>query len=336
MLAEVLKPSTLLCPVCGGHLTEEQNRISCQACSRAFPVDEAAEIPLLFWPNEFAASLEDVTDKVRAFYEETPFPNYDNLDTRESLQAKARRGLYARLLDEQLPPGAAVLEAGCGTGQLTNFLGMHWNRRCVGTDICLNSLRLAKGFRDRLAIRNAGFVQMNLFRPVFPPESFDVVVTNGVLHSTTDPYGGFKSLARLVKPGGTVIIGLYNHIGRFPTFFRRWLFRTTGDTFLWLDGNIRSRQYNRGRFQAWFRDQYEHPHETAHCYSEVLEWFERERFEFLFALPKIDGKPLTAEDRLFERHSPGTRWTRWLTEVEMLAQGGVDGALYIMIGRKAG
>ncbi|MGA7414706.1 MAG: class I SAM-dependent methyltransferase [Bryobacteraceae bacterium] len=334
MLAEALQTTQIICPVCGGQLISEDERISCQGCSRSFPMD-GMEIPLLFWPNESTGNVEDVTDKVRAFYEETPFPNYDSLDTRESLQAKARRGIYARLLDEQLPPGAVVLEAGCGTGQLTNFLGQHWNRRCVGSDICLNSLRLAKGFRDRQAIRNASFVQMNLFRPVFAPESFDAVITNGVLHATNDPYGGFKSLARLIRPGGIVVIGLYNHIGRLPTLFRRSLFRMTGSTFLWLDGNIRNKKYNPGRFQAWFRDQYEHPHETTHCYSEVLEWFDREKFEFLFALPKIDGSPLTGEDRLFEPHSPGTRFTRWLTEVEMLLQGGADGALYVMIGRKS-
>ena len=67
----------------------------------------------------------------------------------------------------------------------------------------LNSLRLAKDFRSRCDIKNAGFLQMNLFRPAFHDNVFDVVICNGVLHHTSDALGGFKSLSRLVKPSGT-------------------------------------------------------------------------------------------------------------------------------------
>ena len=35
---------------------------------------------------------------------------------------------------------------------------------------------------------------MNLFKPCFKPEQFDVVLCNGVLHHTADPWGGFQSI----------------------------------------------------------------------------------------------------------------------------------------------
>jgi SAM-dependent methyltransferase len=66
-----------------------------------------------------------VTETVKGFYEENPFPNYDDMGSRESLKRKAMKGIFARLLDEQLPRGALILEAGCGTGQLSNFLAMN-------------------------------------------------------------------------------------------------------------------------------------------------------------------------------------------------------------------
>ena len=56
-------------------------------------------------------SDHDVIDMVQAFYEETPFPNYNDLDSRESLAVKARRNAFAVALDEQLPHDATVLEA---------------------------------------------------------------------------------------------------------------------------------------------------------------------------------------------------------------------------------
>ena len=104
----------------------------------------------------------------------------------------------ARLLDEQIPFGARVIECGCGTGQLTNFLSVA-NRTVVGADLCLNSLKLATAFKTQNELDRAHFLQMNLFRPCFKPASFDLVISNGVLHHTADPFLGLQSISRLVK-----------------------------------------------------------------------------------------------------------------------------------------
>ena len=325
-------PEVLACPACGGNLGPDEGQLSCKGCGRVFQADSG--VPLLFYPHDRAQQKGDVTELVKAFYEENPFPNYDDIDSEETLVEKARKGVFARLLDEQIPQGAFVLEVGCGTGQLTNFLGMHYNRKVFGSDMCLHSLRLANGFRDRCGIKNAGFVQMNLFRPCFQEQSFDLVVCNGVLHHTADPLGGFKSIARLVKPNGAIVIGLYNKIGRLTTDFKRFLFRASADKLSFLDGHMRNRQYNADRKRAWFFDQYKHPHESKHTYSEVMDWFESNGFEYLFSIPKIEAGAFTNDEQLFAKHDKGTRFTRLLTELEMLLQGGVDGALYIMIGRK--
>jgi len=325
-------PELLACPACRGSMRVEELQLSCSSCGAAYKVDSG--IPLLFHPHDPEQQKGDVTQIVKAFYEENPFPNYDDIDSEETLVEKARKGVFARLLDEQIPQGAYVLEVGCGTGQLTNFLGMHYNRRVFGSDMCLHSLRLANGFRDRCGIKNAGFVQMNLFRPAFKDHAFDLVVCNGVLHHTADPLGGFESIARLVKPGGTIIIGLYNKVGRLTTDFKRLLFRLTRDRLSFLDGHMRNRQYNADRKRAWFFDQYKHPHESKHTYSEVIDWFESNGFEYLFSIPKIEAGAFSNDEQLFVKHDKGTNLTRFLTELEMLLQGGADGALYIMIGRK--
>lgn len=291
-------------------------------------------IPLLFAPNVWPAGKRDVTDIVKSFYEETPFPNYDDLDSRESLRLKARRGVFAQLLDEQLPAGSVVLEAGCGTGQLSNFLGMGWNRTVVGADLCANSLRLAKAFRDKFAITNVNFVQMNLFRPPFENRGFDVVICNGVLHHTADPAAGFSALAAKLKPGGYIIVGLYNRLGRLPTLWRRRAMELFGKRPMLLDARLRGGDLNRGRWAAWFRDQYQHPHESRHSITEVLRWFEAADVEFRSSAPSVGDTKFTADFRLFDRHSAGTRIERVATEMEMLLSGGTDGGLFIMIGRK--
>src|SRR5215475_15187769 len=96
------------CARCGGPLTGAGESLQCSVCRERYPVLDG--IPQLFVPNQWDEGKLDVTDIVKAFYETTPFPNYDDLDSRESLRAKARLGVFARLLDEQIPPGSLVLE----------------------------------------------------------------------------------------------------------------------------------------------------------------------------------------------------------------------------------
>src|SRR5204863_1446604 len=75
-------------------------------------------IARLFVPTsgEVPAGM-DVTALVQQFYEKTPFPNYEDIDNPRALLEKSRAGTFARLLNEQIPFGASVLEVGCGTGQ---------------------------------------------------------------------------------------------------------------------------------------------------------------------------------------------------------------------------
>ena len=109
-------------------------------------------IPRLFVPGDDESEGRDVTEVVKQFYEDTPFPNYDDLDTSRALLEKARAGRFARLLNEQIPYDARVVEIGCGTGQLTNFLAIA-HRSVLGVDVCLNSLRLAERFRAEQGLR---------------------------------------------------------------------------------------------------------------------------------------------------------------------------------------
>jgi SAM-dependent methyltransferase len=320
------------CPIDGEALTWDRDASELRDARHTYPLRDG--IPLLFRLRDaVGAGANDVTDIVKEFYEETPFPNYDGLDTRDSLRQKARTSVAAQLLDEQIPKAAKILEAGCGTGQMSNFLGLTSGRTVVGSDICLNSLRLAVGFRDRFGINNAHFVQMNLFDPFFRDHSFDVVVSDGVLHHTADAAAAFRSIQNLVKPGGYIVIGLYNWLGRLPTLWLRSLVDMFGDVAALLDSRMRQEQ-NIGRRKAWLMDQYRHPHETKHSIGEVLRWFDQSDFEFMSCIPTIGDLDFTDDMNLLEPHPRGTSLDRLSTEIEMLLSGGIDGGLYIMIGRK--
>jgi SAM-dependent methyltransferase len=319
----------LWCPGCSGDLTTDG--LKCLGCGHQFALD--GRIPLLFWPNEGRPD-GDVTEIVKSFYEENPFPNYDDHESADTLREKARKGIYAKLLDDQIPPYARVLEVGCGTGQLSNFLACCSTRIMFGADMCLNSLRLGDNFRHANGLNNLGFCQMNLFKPAFRTGAFDVVICNGVLHHTSDPFGGFKSISRLVKPGGIIIIGLYNKYGRLLTDIRRFLIKTLGEGFTFLDSRLRDKSLGDTRRRTWFMDQYKHPHESEHSYGDVLEWFDRAGFRFLNSVPKSCGGELTLNERLFEPHFRGSRFDRFLVQSAMVIKGAREGGLFVMIGRQ--
>jgi SAM-dependent methyltransferase len=322
----------LIDPADGGPVRVQNDYFERSGSGRRF--DAIDDIPNFFVPTNPDADHRDVTEIVKEFYEETPFPNYDRIDSRQLLEAKARSGVFAALLDKQTPADSLVFEAGCGTGQLSNFLGMSANRKVFAGDICLNSLRLAKAFADHNLIRNVAFLQMNLFRPPFRDGVFDVVISNGVLHHTGDCEGGFRSILSKLKAGGYVLIGLYNSYARLPTLWTSWAFRTFGSKLYFLDHRLGGLSDNPERFKAWLMDQYYHPHETRHSIGEVLRWFERYGVDFVNGIPHLDGADFTERENLFQPHSKGDATNRFLTQAGMLLSGGKDGGLFIMIGRK--
>jgi ubiquinone/menaquinone biosynthesis C-methylase UbiE len=318
------------CPSCRGDLEIRETQIRCFSCNKPYGVEGG--IPLLFWPNEWDNSKKDVTEIVRTFYESSPFPNYEEFENIGDLISKAQNSFFVNLLNQQLPFNIRVLEVGCGTGQMSNFLGVA-KRYVFATDICLNSLKLGEDFRRKNNLENIGFYQMNLFKPMFRDESFPVVICNGVLHHTSDPFEGFKSIARLVKKRGYILVGLYNKYGRLITDLRRMIFKVTGDRFKFLDPRLRDR--GERKRESWFLDQYKNPHESKHTIGEVLKWFDETGFDFIYGIPNpkaFEGFKL--DDNIFKPHSKGSRFDHFITQLQLFLNGSKEGGFFIMIGRK--
>lgn len=281
-----------------------------------------------------ADAATEVGRKVRRFYEEWSFPGYEDYDTPAELAEKARKGIYARLLDEQLPLGIRVLDAGCGTGQLATFLSLT-HRTVLGIDFSGGSLRKGNAFRKRYALGNVQFAQMNLFDLGLREESFDVVCCNGVLHHTADARRGFDLLCRVLKPGGYFVVGLYNTYGRLLLSLRKAVFRVTGSSLRRLDYWMRGDALGEERKKIWFMDQYENPHDTTFSVGDVLRWFEEDGLDFVNAVPKVClTEEMGPREALFEAHDPGTRLDHALSQLGWIFTRGHEGGFFLMIGRK--
>ena len=321
-----------MCPSCNGDLELTNDGINCISCHNTYRVEN--DIPLLFCPNERDDSKGDVTEVVKEFYEKSPFPNYEDVENIGGLVQKAQRTFFANLLNEQIPFNIRVLEVGCGTGQMSNFLGVA-HRTVFGADLCLNSLKLGQEFKKKNSLEKVGFYQMNLFKPIFKEESFPLVICNGVLHHTSDPYAGFQSISKLVKKGGYILVGLYNEYGRLITDIRRIIFKISNDRFKFLDPRLRGQDRGEAKKASWFADQYKHPNELKHTIGEVLRWFSETGFDFVYGIPNPKAfQTFKMNDSIFKKHPSGNRWDHFITQFGLFLKGSKEGGFFIMIGKK--
>jgi SAM-dependent methyltransferase len=106
-----------------------------------------------------------------------------------------------------LEAGAAVLDIGCGTGQLTGSLA-HDGFRLTAIDIGPSMIAAA---RERLAGAAVDF-RVTSFEDFHAPDaSFDLIVSGAAFH-WLDPEVRFRKSARLLRPGGWLaLLGYDEH-----------------------------------------------------------------------------------------------------------------------------
>ena len=281
-------------------------------------------------PDLFLEDGNSLTKIQSDFYNDVKFPNYDDLEDFASLLDKSRRSIFVKKLDEEIPMGSNILEAGCGTGQMSIVLS-RYARTIYGIDLSKGSLIEAKQFINSNDIKSVHLFRMNIFKLFFEENTFDVIISNGVLHHTYNPKLAFSKLVRVLKPGGIIVIGLYHRYGRIIQKIRQSLIKNFGDSFKFLDKRFREKISNKKKY-AWFLDQYKNPSETTHTYLEVLNWFKDENIEFLSSIP-FDFNP---ENKLFQKREAKNRFEIFLNEISLAfnLQQISEGGFFVMIGKK--
>jgi ubiquinone/menaquinone biosynthesis C-methylase UbiE len=282
-------------------------------------------------PDLFLEDGNSLTKIQSDFYNDVKFPNYDNVEDFGSLLDKSRRNIFVKKLDDEIPMGSNILEAGCGTGQLSIALS-RYARQIYGIDLSKGSLIEAKQFINSNDIKSVHLFRMNIFKLFFEENTFDVIISNGVLHHTYNPKLAFSKLVRVLKPGGIIVIGLYHRYGRIIQKIRQSLIKNFGDSFKFLDKRFRDKISDKKKY-AWFLDQYKNPSETTHTYLEVLNWFKVENIEFLSSIP-FDFNP---ENKLFQKREAKNRFEIFLNEISLafnLNQIYQEGSFFVMIGKK--
>ncbi len=283
----------------------------------------------------FSSKIGNPTSvKISSFYNDKPFPNYKEKENLSSFLDTGNKNIFIKSLKDYIGMGKKILEVGCGTGQVANYLAAQTNNDVWGLDLGINSLKLAKNFAEENLIHNATYVHGDLFDDIFKEEKFDVIYCSGVLHHTNMPRQGFEKLVKLLKPGGIIIIGLYNWYGRFWTVLKSKLLQfSLFKNYGWIvDLKLRNFKNNKAKYEAWYQDQFQHPVESRHTFCELLEWFDSKQIKLLFSLPSTTLNENIDFDNFQERSN---KFIRLFKQVLMLFQHyGREGGLFIFVGKK--
>jgi ubiquinone/menaquinone biosynthesis C-methylase UbiE len=204
--------SERVCPACLGSLVER----SCLDCGRAFPEvvglsdlriasDRFLDLPGERAKAERLAQLApglDLKGLAEAYYAMTPDvdPRRRGLYLDHILGAEARGSALAALL----PRSGKILEVGCGTGGLLASaarLGIE----IEGVDIALRWLVVARRRLKDLGLP-VSLVAASADRLPYADASFDTVVADSVLEHLDDPASAVLEWARVLRPGGTLLV----------------------------------------------------------------------------------------------------------------------------------
>lgn len=102
-------------------------------------------------------------------------------------------------------PIERLLDIGTGTGRILELMAPH-SERSIGLDLSHEMLQLARANLDEARLSRASVRQGDLHRPPFEAASFDVAVMHHVLHLLDDPGAAVVDAARLLRPGGRLLV----------------------------------------------------------------------------------------------------------------------------------
>ena len=102
--------------------------------------------------------------------------------------------------------GKSVLDCGCGCGRYTIALALSGAAPVFGTDLGAASIETAREMAQRANVSDIDFHVADALDLPFEDAKFDFVLSNGVLHHTTDMTHGLREMWRVMKPDGRAFL----------------------------------------------------------------------------------------------------------------------------------
>jgi demethylmenaquinone methyltransferase / 2-methoxy-6-polyprenyl-1,4-benzoquinol methylase len=170
--------------------------------------------------GEFAGQVRSMFDRIAGVY--------DLMNT--AMTAGMHHRWRERAADlTELVPGDAALDVCCGTGDLALELGGRVGPEgtVVGCDFSERMLDLAQGKATRRGASNVRFEWADALDLPYPDGSFDAATVGFGARNLADLDRGLRELARVLRPGGRLVILEITQPRRPPlsAFYSLWFDR---------------------------------------------------------------------------------------------------------------
>jgi demethylmenaquinone methyltransferase/2-methoxy-6-polyprenyl-1,4-benzoquinol methylase len=169
---------------------------------------------------QFAEQVNRMFDRVAS--------RYDLLNS--LMSAGLHHGWRERAAERaELRPGDAALDVCCGTGDLTLELAARVapGGRVVGCDFSEPMLDLAREKASRRGLEGARFEWADALNLPYDAGRFDAVTVGFGVRNFADRERGLREMARVLRPGGRLVVLEFTRPRRFPfsTFYSLWFDR---------------------------------------------------------------------------------------------------------------
>ena len=115
-----------------------------------------------------------------------------------SVEAAVRDVLGSAPIDQ-------LLDIGTGTGRMLEIFAGEIQRG-IGIDLSPDMLGVARANLERAGIRNCSVRQGDLYNLALPRDGFDAIILHQVLHFLEDGARAVREAARLLRPGGRLLV----------------------------------------------------------------------------------------------------------------------------------
>jgi len=121
-----------------------------------------------------------------------------------------------------------ILVAGCGTYQAAVIALNNPESTVTAIDISAASLGFTKMLKEKHTLHNLDIKELSLLQVERLANTFDLIISTGVLHHLADPVAGGKALAAVLADDGVMNLMLYGSNGRLGVYMLQAALKAAG------------------------------------------------------------------------------------------------------------
>lgn len=196
------------------HNRVEAGQIGCGECGATYLIDSGVARMLPKHLHEEVISPEREAEiRLKRSEMAARDAQVDGYDKMKNLALFGKVEIPYTLRQMNLRPTDVLLEAGCGTGRMTQIFAKLCQQQ-IGVDFSLESLLLCRDKLDRQGIHNVDLIQADICALPLRDDQFHQVVSCGVLEHVPTSESRAQMIAemtRAARPKGRIVVSAYKH-----------------------------------------------------------------------------------------------------------------------------